>query len=487
MFRSNKKWFEIVVVVFASLLMIGAVQADWIQQLKITASDGQPADQFGYAISASGEYCIIGAPLDDDNGNFSGSAYIFKRSDVPEDPNWYQQCKLTASDANAGDQFGFSVSIDADYCIVGAWGDDNATGAAYIFKRSDIPDDPNWYQQTKFAASDAQSDDRFGTSVSIYENYCVVGAHGDDDYGSFSGAAYIFKKSDLPSDPNWYQQTKIFPSDAAEGDYFGYSTSLNDQYCIVGSSGDDDYGSRSGSAYIFRKIPDTENWSQLAKLTAADAAEYDYFGTHVAISGNLVIVGAHGDDDNGINSGSAYIFAPNDFDPNIWQQQAKLIASDGDVNDFFGDAIDISLNFAVVGAKYDDDMASASGSVYIFKRLGETWNEITKLTASDGSVNDLFGHSVSISGNHIIVGAHRSDDKGIDSGSAYVFERISADLNGNYHVDFFDYAIFAQSWLLTGCAEPNWCAGADLDHSTNVDYLDLDILTRQWLEWLEEN
>ncbi len=157
------------------------------------ASDGDAGDRFGYSVSISGDYAIVGAYLDNDNGSFSGSAYIFHRDGT----SWSQQAKLTASDGVTNDVFGFSVSVNGDYAIVGAFIDDDNgsnSGSAYIFKR----DGTNWHEQFKLTASDAAASDHFGTSVSISGDYAIVGANWDDDNGTNSGSAYIFGKGLCP-------------------------------------------------------------------------------------------------------------------------------------------------------------------------------------------------------------------------------------------------------------------------------------------------
>ena len=317
--------------------------------------------------------------------------------------------KLLPFDGTAGDTFG-SVSISGDYAIVGAYGDDDSgleSGSAYIFKRSGS----NWNQVVKITASDGAAGDTFGSSVSISGDYAIVGAYGDDDNGLESGSAYIFERSGN----SWTEVTKLTASDGAYWDHFGSSVSISGDYAIVGAYYHDDNLTNSGSAYIFERSG--SSWNQVAKLTASDGAVADYFGS-VSISGDYAIVGAWGDDDNGLDSGSAYIFKRSGSN---WNQVAKITASDGAAGDTFG-SVSISGDYAIIGAYGDDDNGLDSGSAYIFKRSGSSWNQVTKITASDGAPNDMFGSSVSISGDYAIVGAFGNDDNGTESGSAYIFD-----------------------------------------------------------------
>jgi hypothetical protein len=416
-------------------------------QEKLTAADGDPNDYFGGSVSISGDYAIVGARLDDENGTDSGSAYIFTPNDV--DPNnWDQVAKLTADDGAVEDYFGNSVSISGNYAIVGASRDDDngdASGSAYIFTPNDV-DPNNWDQVAKLTADDGDPNDYFGNSVSISGDYAIVGAYGDDDNGAGSGSAYIFTPNDV--DPkNWDQVAKLTASDGAANERFGNSVSISGDYAIVAAYWDSDNGTLSGSAYIFTPNDvDPNNWDQVAKLTAADGASFDFFGNSVSISGDYAVVGALWDDDSGSNSGSAYVFQRIDT---TWFEQAKLLAADGAADDHFGNSVSISGNYAIVGASRDDDNATDSGSAYVFQRIDTTWFEQAKLLAADGAADDHFGFSVSISGDYAIAGAYGDDDSGSMSGSAYVFEMLcpSSDLTGDCLVNFEDLAEIAGQWL----------------------------------------
>ena len=343
-----------------------------------------------------------------------------------------QQDKLTASDGDANDWFGCSVSVSGDYAIVGAYGDQTSKGSAYIFMWSGT----SWVQQQKLTASDGAAWDYFGCSVSISGDYAIVGAYGDDDKGTESGSAYIF----LRSGTSWSQQAKLTASDGNAVDRFGNSVSISGDYAIVGAWGDDSY---KGSAYIFKRVDTT--WSPQAKLTASDGAAGDAFGYSVSICGDYAIVGAFYDDVNVmVDSGSAYIFKRGGTS---WSEQDKLTASDGAAGDRFGWSVSVSGDYAIVGAQGDD---VSKGSAYILKRDGTSWSEQAKLLALDGAGSDYFGWSVSIGNGYIITGAYFDDDKGTNSGSAYMFGKTlcpSADLDDDCKVDFADFAVFAAQWL----------------------------------------
>merc|ERR1719271_89346 len=214
----------------------------------------------------------------------------------------------------------------------------------------------------KLVASDAAEDDRFGDSVAVSGDLVVVGAYGNDDTGDRSGSAYVYRTTN--GGASWTQVAKLVASDAAAEDWFGESVTVSGDLVVVGADGNDDAGSYSGSAYVFRTTNDGASWTQVAKLVASDAAKDDYFGNSVAISGDLVVVGARGNDDAGSASGSAYVFRTTNGGAS-WTQSAKLVASDAAKSDFFGDSVAVSGDLVVVGAKYNADAGDSSGSAYV--------------------------------------------------------------------------------------------------------------------------
>ena len=320
----------------------------WRQQAKLTALDGAANDHFGFSVSLLGDGLAVGAYGDDDDGNSSGSAYLFTRSNGV----WSQQAKLTAADGAADNYFGYSVSLSDDGLAVGASGDEDESGSTYLFTRSNGV----WSQQTKLTATDGGASGRFGTSVSLWGESLAVGAYYEDN-GAGSGSTYVFTRSNEV----WSLQAKLTAIDSAASDYFGRSVSLSGDSLAIGAYGDDDNGSASGSAYLF--IRSNGVWSQQGKVTAADGAEGDQFGYSVSLSGDNLGVGAYGDDDNGESSGSAYLFTRNN---GVWSQQSKLTADDCAAIDQFGISISLSGDSLAVAANGDDDNGNASGSAYVF-------------------------------------------------------------------------------------------------------------------------
>ncbi len=404
------------------------------QIAKLLASDGAPVDYFGHSVSLRGNTALIGAMFDDDRHYNSGSAYVFTlTNDV-----WIQLAKLTPRDGLEDDFFGGSVSVSGDTAVIGAWGDDDngdKSGSAYVFTRTA----GIWTQQAKLLPSDGVVEGYFGWSVSVDGDTAVIGAWGDDDNGPYSGSAYVFTRIN----GTWTRQAKLLPSDGEAQDYFAQSVSVHGDTVVIGARGHDDNGSQSGSAYVF--IRGDGVWTQQAELLPSDAEEDDWFGESVSINDDTAVIGAIWDDDNAEHAGSAYVFTRID---GVWIQQAKLLPSDGAAGDYFGISVSVNDDTALVGAKYDDDNGYQSGSVYAFTRSTGVWSQQAKLLPSDGASDDDFGISVSISGHTAVIGAWGDDDKGIVAGSAYVFDLTPcpADFNADGIVTSDDYDAFASAF-----------------------------------------
>lgn len=209
---------------------------------------------------------------------------------------------------------------------------------------------------------------------------------------------------------------QIRGSDVALGDEFGSAIAISGDRIIVGSRNDYNEKERAGSAYFFNW--NGSNWVEQKKIVPSDGAQWDQFGRSVAISGDNAIVGAWWDDDKGTDSGSVYLYYWNGAD---WIEQQKITASDGAAGDEFGYCVAIYGNRAIVGSSKDDDNGDSSGSAYIFTWNGSSWVEQQKIIASDGAPYDFFGTVVAINGNRAIVGASGDDNNGDSSGSAYIF------------------------------------------------------------------
>ncbi|MEA3452058.1 MAG: FG-GAP repeat protein, partial [Bacteroidota bacterium] len=230
----------------------------------------------------------------------------------------------------------------------------------------------------KIIADDGIAYDYFGRSVATSGNYAIVGAHQNNSNSDGSGAAYIFELAGA----EWIQTAKFEPTDGAADDEFGYSVDIDGNFAVVGSYMDDDRGDQSGSVYIFRNNSGT--WEQVTKLVASDGEQNDNFGISVSISGNYIIVGAPGDDDNGTNSGAVYMYQ---YMGTYWNE-TKISITGNDQGDELGTSVAIEGNYAVIGAMGDDDIGPSNGAAYILKNNSGTWGQTNKIWSTDIAQTD---------------------------------------------------------------------------------------------------
>jgi hypothetical protein len=371
------------------------------------ANDGAAGDLYGYSVDIDGNRAIVGAPYDDNGkGINSGAAYILEKDGLG---NWTEVAKIVVPDGDADDLFGESVAIDGNLVIIGA-SKYAGKGAAFIFSGSGN----TWTLVSKLLAFDGLASDDYGVSVDITGAYAIVGAPNDDAPKVNQGSVYIYSAA-----TGWNLVAKRVATDGDTNDNYGISVSIDGTNAVVGSRYDDDFATNSGSAYVLAKDNGgTNNWGQSQKLVASDAGAGDYFGSSVAISGIDVIVGSYLDDYTFINNaGSAYVFEQVGL---AWTEVAKLIPSDAAAADQFGASVSIESGVAVIGSQFDDDMGTNSGSAYVFTQASG-WSQTNKLTGASVLTNDNFGHAVAIGGSNIVIGAYKDDVSGLDQGSAYFF------------------------------------------------------------------
>ncbi|MCF6193372.1 MAG: FG-GAP repeat protein, partial [Kangiellaceae bacterium] len=401
----------------------------------------------------------------------SGAVYVFTRIAN----SWTQQAYIKASNAGAGDQFGFSVTLSGDTLAVGAWGeaststgiggdesnnDADGSGAVYVFTRSAS----SWTQQAYIKASNTALFDFFGWSVALDGNTLAVGAYrersnstgigGDEtnNDANGSGAGYVFTRSGN----TWAQQAYIKASNSfgggpnGSGDNFGFSIALSGNTLAVGAIreasnatgiGGNEFNNdafASGAVYVFARSG--SNWAQQAYIKASNTEEFDTFGDSVALDGDTLVVGARNEDSNstGIggdesnndadDSGAVYVFTRS---ASSWIQQAYIKPSNTGQLDSFGFSVALNGDTLAVGAYNEDSGATGiggdesndtgnlnSGAVYLFTLSGSSWTQQAYIKASNTDADDRFGIRVALSDGTLAVGAsgEGSNSTGIDGG-----------------------------------------------------------------------
>ncbi|PIQ08839.1 MAG: hypothetical protein COW71_09685 [Ignavibacteriales bacterium CG18_big_fil_WC_8_21_14_2_50_31_20] len=440
--------FFFTAILLTFMFSSSVLSQNWSELSKNLALDKNASDYFGNAVSISGDYAIVGAKGGDYDAagqnllSQAGAAYILKYNSGSS--SWEQVQKLVSSDRESGDAFGYSVSINGEFAIVGAYTEGqndlngnpaSSFGAAYVFKLNISTG--IWEQKQKLVAFDRYIDDYYGQSVDINGNYAIVGAPFEEEPNGIgstenSGSVYIYKFN-ATSQLFEFEQ-KIVSTNKGAGDQFGTSISISETNLLVGKPHDWNGSTFYGRAELFQK---GTTWTHLQYLQSNETAEDDNFGYSVSIDGNYSIIGAKNETgdafgNNPLNlSGASYIFKNNS---GTWSQVQKIVASDRGVGDYFGTSVSISGDYSVIGAFAEDHDANGanylngSGSVYIyhFNSTSAIWELDQKIVSSDRATSDNFGFSVSIDGTNIISGAYKKTESTLtNAGASYIFNNSS--------------------------------------------------------------
>ena len=442
--------------------------ASWSQRQKITSTPRGVGAQFGNAVAISGNTMVVGARFDSTTASQAGAAYVY----VLNGGTWTQQAVLLASDGAVADKFGYSVAISENTIVIGAYNDDSPlsnAGSAYVFVRSGT----TWSFQQKLTAGDAAADDQFGVAVTVAGPTIFVGANFSDQPGnSDAGAVYRFSQSGTV----WTQVQKLIPvGGVILGDHFGESLAVSGNKLVVGSPGADIPFTAAGSVYVF--VEGGGVYSQEDKISIPGGANGDSFGNSVAIEGTTLVGGAlqYTPIVGQPAYGAAYIY---EFNGSSWVSQGRIVASDGGTVDRFGYSVAVSNNVVAVGAREDDTTAGPdAGSAYIFTRSGTTWTEQQKLSPNDPFNGDRFGVSVALSFGNLVVGAA---EKALISpngqGAVYYFTQINKtrfDFDGDGLADISIFRPSNGQWWYQQSSDNNVRAitfGVSTDKPVPADY-----------------
>ncbi len=394
-----------------------------------TAADGPLTAGLGYAVAGDGPILVAGAPMDDEHGEVSGAAYVFRYDGAQA--AWVEDARLLPVDGEAFDLFGVSVAIRGGTILVGATGDDDAeadAGAAYVYRLD--PDTGTWGFEQKLTAADASMGAAFGSSVSVSGGAAVVGAWLDGGTAAQAGSAYVFRyDGDAAA---WAQEQKLLPPRAVPFGRFGHAVLVEGDLAFVGAPADLS-PVEPGSVSAFRYEAGITSWELETELLASDGAGGDAFGAALSLSGDVLIAGAPLDDNPQTDAGSAYVLR---HDGEMWQEEAKLIASDADFGDRFGRSVSIAGDLVVVGADGQNDNGPEGGGAYAFSGA-ESWQEQAKLLAPGGAMLDFFGNGVATDGRFAFAGSFNDGEQG----ALFAFAGFSAaDCDGSGTDDACDIA-----------------------------------------------
>ncbi len=409
-----KKVFSIWPVVLCLVLAFVWVGTEGVAAMEPSAADGVrlSADdpvtdaEFGRSVAIDGNLVAVGAgAANAGDVEKAGAVYLFKR----QGKTYVEEAKLVAPDPSTGAEFGRAVAIEGNRVIVGARfaavGNFTEAGAAYVFRKSGGA----WNFEEKIVSPTPADDDNFARALAVQGNLLVITARKEKLDANDVGAAYVY----LYRNGNWTCTEKLTAGDPAPGAYFGQSVAVRGDLMAIGARNAEP--AAAGAVYLFQHIG--KGWVEIAKVIPPDGAEDDQFGFTVAMVGNVMTVGARRADPMEPalkDAGAAYVYA---LDLDSISLAAKLTAGDAIAGDQFGQAVAMAGDVIAVGANRAAIGANTrQGAVYLFRRMGNSWLETDKITASEGKKNDEFGYSLAAFGNVMITGAHFADQ----TGAAYV-------------------------------------------------------------------
>jgi len=419
----------------AVVLVAAAAPAAIEESGRLIASDGAADDAFGASVGIDASVAIVGARFDDQgNAEDIGSAYVYRFDGA----DWFEEAKLIASDGEAQDLFGAAVDVSGDFAIVGApYTDDfgDGSGSAYVY----LYDGIGWSSEGKLLAADGVGSSEFGFDVAIDGDAAIVGA----PLAPLSplrlvapGGAYVFRYRE----PLCGQEARLMPADLAHVEFLGWSVAISGDVAVVGAPGYDvevqnrELFINAGAAYVFRH--DGEQWQEEATLTASDFAEENWFGTSVAISDDVIVVGSadNADPDHG---GAAYVFR---FNGEQWVQESKLHVPAGGPGFDESTSVTVESDAIVVGPGVIDLGEGPILSADLYHYNGWGWSRVAVLVPSD-SGGGAFGRAVTLSGDLAVVGDYLGFGNVASAGAAYVYDLqetappCPADFDGDGTVD----------------------------------------------------
>ena len=450
-----------------TLLLAAATTAHaQVLDLKFLAEDSGSNDFFGQSAAKDGDVLVVGATGWDGGGSNNPGAAYVFTR--TDSDGWVQADRLNES-SNNNDAFGASVDVEGDFIVVGAPFDASngqRRGSAWVFER----DGDEWVQVDRLLASDGAADDFFGQSVSISGDLILVGAPGDNNNSNTdAGAAYVFRRE---MDGSWTEEQKLIPADSGALDFAAFTVAIDGEVAVIGCGGDNENGADAGAAYVFRRDSDAMTWDQEAKLLASDGAAGDFFGEVVSLDGDAILVGALLDTDGGTQSGSAYIFRGNtDGD---WQEVDKLLPSVGADEDRFGFSVHLDGGLAIVSSR-GDMTNTAGGLVFLYQSSvdGTDWSEVTRIDPTQIEDLDQFGYTVRLDGLDAVCGSIFDDDGGNSAGAVYVYDVTNAivgDLDGDCNENGIpDIAEIISYGLAADCNDNGIPDECDIANGTSQD------------------
>ncbi|WP_154221945.1 FG-GAP repeat protein [Marinicella rhabdoformis] len=369
----------------------------WTFKQKIIASDADTNDQFGNAISLSGDRLMIGSFRNDEESGDAGAVYVFEFNNS----TWVETEKLTASDAANSDWFGYTIAVHQDTAMIAASSNDdlgNRSGKIYVFNH----DGQNWIEGQKLTTSDGTDNTRLGASISLSTNRMVAGANFHPTNGLAGGAAYVFEYNSNNS--LWEETQQLLSDSIIDGANFGHAVSLSGDRILVGAIEDTGIVADSGAAYLFEY--DGQSWALRQKITEAAVDGGDEFGSAVSVVGDRLYIGAQNAGFNGAYSGVVYVYdrLSDDMLGTDWVKSDEIFGLDTNARDEFGVSISMDGGQMMIGAHRDFAVANNGGSAYIMDASFPVKVSVTGLSAgNDFIIQNNGGDDLTITENSTVM------------------------------------------------------------------------------------
>lgn len=388
------------------------------------------AVEFGRTVDLRGDTLVAGAVSDRSvtTNHANGAAYVFQRNEGGAD-NWGLATKLisrvtTYQMANPGER-GVSMGDDMLAAATSPALSPGEVGGARLFQSYDCP---VWAELDQKLPAAASNEDRFGTAVALDDNWMAVGAPKSSVFGNPEiGRVYLYERN--AGGANKWALSYTFGGGADWSNHFGAALALNRERLAVGLPDGDSQQTPhfTGQVKLHERNKDGSNaWGVVATCLPADGADYDQFGSAIALEDDILVVGAPVNDAEGAAAGAAYVFMRNQGGSNRWGQVLRLEPTGLDAADRFGTSVAIEGDTIAVGAPLENDGAGADGAVYLFRQNqggSNTWGQIKKIKVGTPTFLDRVGSTVALAGDVLVVGADQDGESQPGSGAAYVFER----------------------------------------------------------------
>ncbi|MDG1838654.1 MAG: FG-GAP repeat protein [Phycisphaerales bacterium] len=420
----------------------------------LVPTDGATNDLFGASVAISGRHLLAGAPSHDTFGYLTGAAYAFEM----QDGQWTQVQKLSPPVFETYGEFGASIDMQGDFAAVGwpgAMQDSTRCGLVILYSWTGT----EWALTQTLSDPDGENGDRFGASICIDGDQLIIGCQLDDAAALNAGSALVYRRIDN----SWHFEQRLVPSQGDEFSWAGRDVAIDGNIAVVGAyrEWNVDKIQAAGAAYVFIRDADG-TWIEESRLVAADAYQGNYFGYSVSLDGERLAIGSILNDAPIEDSGAVYLFTR---DGGSWTQE-KL--SPPDVGGEFGYSVALQGDDLFVGAVYHAGPGYATGAVYRFELLDGLWDWRGKWLPLSGTDDCFYGAAISADVDQVALGAPRESTAVPWSGAVYVrpaSSGCSGDLDGDVDVDVNDLLAIINAWgPCTGCLEDidgNGIVGAD--------------------------